>query len=53
METDFIELLTNPRAARSRNERTPSGSEHYVECFTNDDSWEAVLCSTCGRRWSA
>jgi hypothetical protein len=50
MDVDFIELLS-PRAARSRHERTSSAEEHYVECFLNDDSWEAVTCSTCGMSW--
>jgi hypothetical protein len=51
MDVDFIELLATPRAARWRNERTASTVKHYAECFTNDDSWEAVICSTCGQQW--
>ena len=23
--------------------------EHYVDCLYNDDSWETIVCSTCGR----
>lgn len=50
MDIDFIELLVNPPAAPPKNERD-AGPGHYVECLLNDDSWETVVCSTCGRPW--
>lgn len=31
--------------------RTSSAYRHYVDCFYNDDTWEQVVCTTCGQRW--